>query len=133
MSQDIRGRLSEPHDAKLAQSIADAVRRMPTKTMLWELAEELFGVKRGRRRDQYAGEIDRMCERNPHCFQFVADPTDGIDRVTLRPTEVQARVADMRHLPTVGDKNRKSLLVVPRERPGQRRMKWSFPFEKVAG
>ena len=37
---------------------------------LWELAEQLLGVTRGRRRDQYAEELDRVVLRNPFAFMF---------------------------------------------------------------
>ena len=119
---DVRARLWEPEDAELAQNVADVVRHTPTKTKLWELAEQLFGVTRGKRRNQYADELDRLVKRNPFVFMFVADPEDGIDRVTLRPSPgpdvVRNRFVDMVHFSRVAPRPEPYARAWIRRRPG---------------
>ncbi len=134
MNQGIRRRLWVPEDAKLAQRVADIVSQEPQK--LWRLAELLFDIVCNHRRDEidrlcehcrerryrFADELDRLCQCNPCCFQFVADPSDGIDRVTLRPepgpADVQARLEDMRHFQRVAPQPEPYARARVKHRPG---------------
>ena len=117
---DIRARLWEPDDAELAQRLTDIVARESLK--LWELAERLFSGTRGPYRDPHADELDRLVNRNPFAFMFVADPKDGMDRVLLRPepgpAEVQSRLEDMRHFQRVAPTPEPRARAWIRRRPG---------------
>ena len=116
---DIRARLWEPDDAELAQRITDVVARAPLK--LWELAEQFLGVTRGRRRDQYAEELDRVVLRNPFAFMFTPG-RDGIDRVKLRPEPgpitVSNRLQAMRHFARVAPRPEPYARTWLKSRPG---------------
>ena len=134
MNQGIRRRLWVPEDAKLAQRVADIVSQEPQRCGGWlsccstsfatTVATKLtaFAEHCRERRYRFADELDRLCQCNPCCFQFVADPSDGIDRVTLRsepgPADVQARLEDMRHFQRVAPQPEPYARARVKHRPG---------------